>query len=90
LDPQGDELRYRFTLDVFAWAAGELPTDGHRALLRSNRSTPTNSPENFAGATATIDASDPEVDGVWPPLLGLVVAAAFLFRRRLARAAGHA
>lgn len=75
-DPAGDELRYRFTLDAFAFGAGELPTDGHDALKRSDRSTPLNSPENYAQQTATIDASGAEVNGVWPPLLGVVVLAA--------------
>jgi hypothetical protein len=68
MDPSGDELRYRFTLDLFAYTDGELPIDGRHALVRSDRSRPLNSPENFAGATTSIDVGA-AVSGVWPPLL---------------------
>lgn len=91
-DPAGDELRYRFTLDVFSFGPGELPTDGQLALKRSDRSKPVNTPENFARATATINAAGAAVDGVWPPLLILSVLAALALEqvhRRRRRAAAH-
>lgn len=69
-DPAGDELRDRSVLDVLVFATGELPTDGRLALRRSDRTTPTNSPENFAGVEATIDASGAAaVGGLRPRLL---------------------
>lgn len=92
-DPAGDEIRYRFTFDIFSFAGGELPTNGQHALQRSDRSTPLNSPENFAGVEATIDApGPPPVSAIWPPLLALVAGAGFAFeaisRRRRAHRAG--
>ncbi|MEZ4334336.1 MAG: hypothetical protein R3F35_21500 [Myxococcota bacterium] len=72
-DPAGDELRYRSVLDVFAFSAGELPTEGRLALRRSDRTTPPNSPENFAGIESTIDASGAAAVGGLRPLLLLPV-----------------
>jgi len=69
-DPDGDELIYRFTLDVFSFGPQTLPVDGVLALERIGLGTPVNSPTNFAGETGMVDASGGvEVDGVWPPLL---------------------
>lgn len=86
-DPLGDELRYRIIHDTLAFDAGELPTDGQRALARSDRSTPLNTPENFAGETATIDASSNVVSGLWPPLIVVVVCSTALLTTRLRRGA---
>ena len=48
-------------LDTASWAPGALPTDGIHSLSRLVTNGPmtnvTNSPKNYAGATATIDAS---------------------------------
>jgi len=82
-DPAGDELRYRFVLDVMTLAPGQLPTDGRRALQRNDGSTPVNSPENFAGATATIDGTPAAVGAVWPPLLALALLGALALHARL-------
>jgi hypothetical protein len=82
-DPAGDELRYRFVLDVMTLAPGQVPTDGLHALQRSDGSTPVNSPENFAGATATIDGTPAPVGAVWPPLLGIALLGALALHARM-------
>jgi hypothetical protein len=62
-DPEGDELRYRTTLDMLSLPAGAMPVDGIYSYLR-NGTTEVNSPTNFAGVEGSVDASLPCVDGL--------------------------
>jgi hypothetical protein len=55
-------MEYSFT-DTATWTLGTLPTDGIHSLRRAVTNGPlvvsTNAPQNFAGATGSIDASAP-------------------------------
>lgn len=53
-DPSGDEIRYRDTVDIFTIPSGAMPTDGLHSL-RTDLSTPVNSPTNFAGTEGSVD-----------------------------------
>lgn len=56
-DTKGDSIELVLgQFGAFVFGQGDLPTDGVTAL-KKNLSTVTNSPENFAGNTASIDVS---------------------------------
>lgn len=58
-DPTGDQLRYRATVDQITIAAGALPQDGVRSLMKDASgalSTGLNDPTNFAGDTNRVFA----------------------------------
>ncbi|MDH3685302.1 MAG: hypothetical protein OEP95_03705 [Myxococcales bacterium] len=56
-DPAGDQLRYRWVVDILPFPGG-IPTDGLTAYLYDG-STALNSPANFAGVVGSVDVSRP-------------------------------
>jgi hypothetical protein len=86
-DPEGDELRYRTTIDVFTIPAGAMPTDGVHALER-DLSTPVNVGINFAGESGTVTVPAP-VPALPRPGVGLaaLLLASLVGLALLARAA---
>ena len=69
-DPNGDELRYRNTIDIFTIPAGVMPTDGTGMLLR-DLSTPVNVGTNFAGESGTVAAGPVAVSTLTTQALGI-------------------
>ena len=71
LEPASDTVNYASGADT--WAVSSVPTNGVDSMNRTG-GVMTNSPRNFAGATGSIDVSEPPPPPVVPAIgtLGLV------------------